>query len=113
MVCEVCAFPAGPLLTTLSAPGCNLFKLGVRATHSVTQKRNACGITRKLKLTWPSLRSGPRSLTPVVGQAYRLPFRVEVLMSRLARQGRATFVTWAKRATCALRPSLAGVNPGA
>jgi hypothetical protein len=26
------------------------------------------GLTRKLKLTWPSLRSGPRSLTPVVGQ---------------------------------------------
>jgi hypothetical protein len=23
---------------------------------------------RKLKLTWPSLRSGPRSLTPVVRQ---------------------------------------------
>jgi hypothetical protein len=28
------------------------------------------GITRLLKLTWPSLRSGPRSLTPVVGQTW-------------------------------------------
>jgi hypothetical protein len=31
-------------------------------------------------------------------------------MSRLARQGRATFATWATRATGALRPSLAGVK---
>jgi hypothetical protein len=28
--------------------------------------RRKSRITRKLKLTWPSLRSGPRSLTPVV-----------------------------------------------
>jgi hypothetical protein len=31
-------------------------------------------------------------------------------MSRLARQGRVTFATWATRATDALRPSLAGVK---